>query len=193
MSWKLPLSTTWTTDVIFDSSKVTISPTVNLDELRYDISTFVADDLVTIWATAPLVDPITLSPSIDDVSKFNPDGNVIESKVGAEVFNDSYIPTISTTSGRLSDIELSSTLVPKYVLVVNPLTAVDAAETVPFTVTFSLLIYSFFLLWIPIFLAVTFTVTLLVWLAVNPVNATVAPPEPKDTWSDVKSSIDPSA
>ena len=76
MSWKLPLSTTWTTDVIFDSSKVTISPTVNLDELRYDISTFVADDLVTIWATAPLVDPITLSPSIDDVSKFNPDGNV---------------------------------------------------------------------------------------------------------------------
>ena len=92
------------------------------------------------------MDPITLSPSIDAVSKFKPDGNVIESKVGAEVFNDSYIPTISTTSGKLSDIELSSTLVPKYVLVVNPLTAVDAAETVPFTVTFSLLIYSFFLL-----------------------------------------------
>ena len=76
-------------------------------------------------------------------------------------------------------------------LVVSPLDAVDAAETVPLTVTFSLLINSFFLLWIPIFLVVTFTTTF-VAPAVNPVNSTVAPPEPSETWSDVRSSTDPS-
>ena len=92
------------------------------------------------------MDPTTFSPSIEAVSKFRPVGNVMESNVGAFVSNDSYIPTISTTSGKLRDIELSSTLVPKYKLVVYPLTAVDAADTVPLTVIFSLLIYSFFLL-----------------------------------------------
>ena len=74
---------------------------------------------------------------------------------------------------------------------VNPLTSVDAAETVLFTVIFSLLIYSFFLLWIPIFLAVTFTVTLLFWPAVRPVKSTFAPPSPRLTWSEVRSSISP--
>ena len=88
ISWKLPLLTTWTTDVIFDSSNVTISPTLNLDEFKYEISTLVADDLVTTWATAPLVEPITFSPSIDAVSRFRPVGNVIESNVGADVLSD---------------------------------------------------------------------------------------------------------
>ena len=191
ISWKLPSLTTWTTDVIFDSSKFAISPTVNLDEFRYAISTFVADDLVTTWATAPLVDPITFSPNIDAVSRFNPVGKVIESRVGELVFKDSYTPTISTISGRFSDIELSSTLVPKYVLVVNPLTSVDAADTVLLIVIFSLLIYSFFLFCIPTFLAVTFTTTL-DWLGVKPVNLTESPPFTRVTWSDVKSSIVPS-
>ena len=89
MSWKLPLLTTCTADVILDSSNVAISPTTNLDEFKYDISTFVADDLVTIWATAPLVDPIILSPKIELVSKLRPVGNVIESNVGADVLRDS--------------------------------------------------------------------------------------------------------
>ena len=189
ISWKLPLLTTWTTDVIFDSSNVTISPTLNLDEFKYEISTLVADDLVTTWATAPLVEPITFSPSIDAVSRFRPVGNVIESNVGADVLSDSYTPTISTISGRFNDIELSSTLVPKYVLVVNPLTSVDAADTVPLTVIFSLLIYSFFLFCTPIFLAVTFTTTDL--FLVNPVNLTESPPLTRVTWSEVRSSISP--
>ena len=64
----------------------------------------------------------------------------MESRVGVDSLRDSYTPTISTTSGKLSDIELSSTLVPKYKLVDSPLTDVDAADTVPFTVIFSLLI-----------------------------------------------------
>ena len=76
-------------------------------------------------------------------------------------------------------------------LVVSPLEAVDAADTVPLTVSFSLLINSFFLLSIPIFLVVTFTTTF-DWFAVKPVNWTVSPPEPKVTWSDVRSSIVPS-
>ena len=76
-------------------------------------------------------------------------------------------------------------------LVVSPLEAVDAADTVPSTVSFSLLINSFFLLSIPIFLVVTLTTTFDSFL-VNPVNSTVAPPEPRVTWSDVRSSIDPS-
>ena len=189
ISWKLPFPTTWTTEVIFDSSNDTISPTLNFDEFKYAISTLVADDLVTTWATAPLVEPTTFSPSIDAVSRFRPVGNVIESNVGADEFKDSYTPTTSTTSGKLSDIELSSTLVPKYKLVVNPLTDVDAAETVPFTVTFSLLIYSFFLFCIPTFLAVTFTTT--DWFFVSPVNLTESPPFTSVTWSDVKSSITP--
>ena len=76
-------------------------------------------------------------------------------------------------------------------LVDNPLVAVDADETVPFIVSFSLLIYSFFFDVIPIFLAVTFT-TVFDWLAVSPVKSTVAPPDPRVTWSDVRSSTDPS-
>ena len=76
-------------------------------------------------------------------------------------------------------------------LVESPLDAVDAADTVPLTISFSLLIYSFFLLWIPIFLVVTLTTTF-DWFLVNPVNSTVAPPEPRVTWSDVRSSTDPS-
>ena len=117
---------------------------------------------------------MTFSPNIEEVSKFKPDGNVMESRVGGDSLRDSYTPTISTTSGKLSDMELSSTLVPKYKLVDSPLTDVDAADTVPFTVIFSLLIYSFFLFCIPIFLAVTFTTTDL--FLVNPVNLTVSPP-----------------
>ena len=97
----------------------------------------------------------------------------------------------STTSGKFNDITSSWTLKPRYVLVVSPLDAVDAADTVPLTVSFSLLIYSFFLLSIPIFLVVTFTTTF-DWPAVNPVKFTVAPPEPRETWSDVRSSTDPS-
>ena len=72
---------------MLDSSNVATSPTTNLDEFKYDISTFVADDLVTIWATAPLVDPIILSPKIELVSKLRPVGNVIESNVGADVLS----------------------------------------------------------------------------------------------------------
>ena len=54
MFWKFPLLTTWITEVILDSSNVHISPTTNLDEFKYTISTFVADDLVTTCAKAPL-------------------------------------------------------------------------------------------------------------------------------------------
>ena len=73
----------------------------------------------------------------------------------------------------------------------SPLEAVDAADTVPSTVSFSLLINSFFLLSIPIFLVVTLTTTFDSFL-VNPVNSTVAPPEPRVTCSDGRSSIYPS-
>ena len=58
-----------------------ISPTINLDEFRYTISTLVADDLVTTCARAPLVDPTIFSPNIDDVSRFKPDGNVMNLKL----------------------------------------------------------------------------------------------------------------
>ena len=54
--------------MILDSSKVHISPTTNLDEFKYTISTFVADDLVTTCARAPLVDPTIFSPNTEDVS-----------------------------------------------------------------------------------------------------------------------------
>ena len=77
---------------------------MNLDEFRYTISTLVADDLVTICARAPLVDPTIFSPNIVDVSRFKPDGNVSESKVGAEVSNDSYTAITSTTSGKFNDM-----------------------------------------------------------------------------------------
>ena len=87
-SWKFPLLTTWITEVILDSSNVHISPTTNLDEFKYTISTFVADDLVTTCARAPLEDPTIFSPNIEDVSRFKPDGNVIESIVGDEVSKD---------------------------------------------------------------------------------------------------------
>ena len=65
-------------------------------------------------------------------------------------------------------------------LVVSPLDAVDAADTVPLIVIFSLLINSFFLLSIPIFLVVTFTTTFDA-PAVNPVKFTISPPEPRET------------
>ena len=177
--------------MIFDSSNVAISPTTNLDEFRYTISTLVADDLVTTWARAPLVDPRIFSPNIEDVSRVKPDGNVNESKVGADVSKDSWTEMTSATSGKFNDITSSWTLVPKYVLVVSPLDAVEAADTVLLIVNFSLLIYSFFLLLIPIFFAVTLTTTF-VAPTFSPVNSTVAPPEPRVTWSDVKSSTVPS-
>ena len=72
-----------------DSSNFTNSPTLNTLEFKYTISTLVAEDLVTIWATAPLSGPTILSPRIEDVSKDRPDGNSIESNVGAELLYDS--------------------------------------------------------------------------------------------------------
>ena len=63
---------------------------------------------------------------------------------------------------------------------VSPLDAVEAADTVLLIVNFSLLIYSFFLLLIPIFFAVTLTTTFDA-PAFSPVNSTVAPPEPRVT------------
>ena len=84
-----------------------ISPTTNLDEFKYTISTLVADDLVTTCARAPLEDPTIFSPNMEDVSRFKPHGNVIESKVGAEVSKDSYTAMTSTTSGKFNDISSS--------------------------------------------------------------------------------------
>ena len=97
---------------MFDSSKVTVSPILNLVWVRYTISTWVAEVLFVICAIAPLTDPIIFSPRMDVVSKLNPDMNVNLSKEGAEVSTDSKTPTTLTTSGTFNDISLSSTLKP---------------------------------------------------------------------------------
>ena len=49
---------------------------------------------------------------MDAVFKFKPDGNVIESRVGDDVLRDSKTAVTSITSGKLSEIIWSSTLVP---------------------------------------------------------------------------------
>ena len=88
------------------------SPIVNLDGVRYAISTSVADITPVICATASLLSPIIFSPTIAVVSKFKPSGNVSLSSVGELVSIDSKTPTTYTTSGTFSDISLSSTLKP---------------------------------------------------------------------------------
>ena len=97
---------------IFDSSKLQTSPIVNLDGVRYTISTSVADINPVICATASLLSPIIFSPNIADVSKFKPLGNVNLSSVGESESIDSKTPITFTTSGTFNDISLSSTLKP---------------------------------------------------------------------------------
>ena len=53
------------------------------------------------------MDPTIFSPNIEDVSRFKPDGNVSESKVGADESKDSYTAITSTTSGKFNDISSS--------------------------------------------------------------------------------------
>ena len=97
---------------IFDSSKLQTSPIVNLDGVKYAISTCVADINAVICATASLLSPSILSPTIADVSKFKPLGNVNLSSVGELLSIDSKTPITFATSGTFNDISLSSTLRP---------------------------------------------------------------------------------
>ena len=76
---------------IFDSSKLQTSPTVNLVGVRYAISTSVADINPVICATASLLSPTILSPTIAVVSKSKPLGNVNLSSVGELVSIDSKL------------------------------------------------------------------------------------------------------
>ena len=99
-------------DSIRDSSNLTVSPTINLLAFKYTNPTSVVEGLVTIWPTALLVWPITLSPIIAFTSKPRPLTNCRVSRVGVLVPSDSYTATISTTSGVFREISLSSTLRP---------------------------------------------------------------------------------
>ena len=75
--------------VIFDSSKVIISPILNAFDDKTDISTSVAEFLPTICPTAPVSEPTIFSPNIYSVFNDNPDGKVNTSKVGDNVLSDS--------------------------------------------------------------------------------------------------------
>ena len=75
--------------MIFDSSNVTASPTVNLFWVKYAISTIVAETRSVICAIAPLVDPIIFSPNTDAVLSANPLTNTRRSKTGLIVVRDS--------------------------------------------------------------------------------------------------------
>ena len=83
---------------IFDSSKLTTSPIVNLVGVKYTISTTVEDIKPVICATASLLSPTIFSPNIAAVFKLNPSGNVNLSSVGESESIDSKTPTTLATS-----------------------------------------------------------------------------------------------
>ena len=83
---------------ILDSSKLTISPIVNLVGVKYTISTSVAETKLVICATASLLSPTIFSPNIAVVFKLNPLGKVNLSSVGEFVSIDSKIPITFATS-----------------------------------------------------------------------------------------------
>ena len=106
-----------------DSLNLTCSPIVNLLAFRYT-KLIVVEVLSTIWPTALLSCPVIFSPITAFVSKFNPETNVNLSNIGLAVFLDSYTAITLLTSGTLSDISWSSTLVPYPRLLFNPASVV---------------------------------------------------------------------
>ena len=98
--------------VISDSVNLITSPTSNLLLLRYTNSTLVSLIMFVIWTAVPLSVPRISSPNNAFEVRVNPDGIEILSKIGADVFNDSYTPITLATSGTFKEISLSSTLRP---------------------------------------------------------------------------------
>ena len=84
--------------IIFDSSKVTLSLVKNLFEFKNTTFTLFVD-LVTTLAMHPLSDPMIFSPIIAFPPIFKTLLKDKVSKVGFEVFKDSYTAKTFATSG----------------------------------------------------------------------------------------------
>ena len=98
--------------MIWDSSKVTVSPTWKLLAFKGTYPISVVEGLVTTCATALLFLPVIFSPTIAFTFKPKPLTNWSVFKVGVSLFKDSYTLCTLTTSGVFKDISLSSTLKP---------------------------------------------------------------------------------
>ena len=85
--------------------------------------------------------------------------------------NENDVVILGGESSDTISLKSSEDATADYITFTGMNSAVAAADTVPLTVNFSLLIYSFFLLCIPNFLAVTFNTTALFFS--NPVNLIV--------------------